>query len=244
MTWSVALESSCPVGAVALGRDGEVVASERLAAGMNHARDMVPVLGRLAAGEKVDLRRLGLVILDLGPGSFTGVRVGVAVAKAIYLATRCPVVGVLATDAVAAQVGERHPEVCVVIDATRGELYTARYRLSEQPGDPARSRFSGAAGAWERFFGPAITRPADLLPTLQPGCYVTGGGLSRYGAVFRTGGFPLAPEADRLPAVEWVHALGWERYRSGLTDDPYGLEPMYLRLPAAEERWRERAGRA
>jgi tRNA A37 threonylcarbamoyladenosine modification protein TsaB len=58
----------------------------------------------------------------------------------------------------------------------------------------------------------------------------------------RAGEFVLAPEADWVPAVEWVHALGWERYRSGLTDDAYALEPMYLRLPAAEERWRERPG--
>jgi tRNA threonylcarbamoyladenosine biosynthesis protein TsaB len=244
MIWSVALESSCPSGGAALGRDGEVVASERLGAGMRHARDMVPVLGRLASGEKVDLGQLGLVILDVGPGSFTGVRVGVAVAKAIYLATRCQVVGVLATDAVTAGVGERHPEVCVVIDATRGELYAARYRPSDQPADPARGRFSGSAGTWERVFGPTIIRPADLLPALGPGCYVTGGGLSRHGDVFRGGALVLASEPGWFPAVEWVHALGWERYGKGLADDPYALEPMYLRLPAAEERWRERGGRA
>jgi tRNA threonylcarbamoyladenosine biosynthesis protein TsaB len=244
MIWSAALESSCPLGAVALGRDGELVASERLAAGMRHARDLVPVLGRLAAREKVDLGQLGLVILDLGPGSFTGVRVGVAVAKAIYLATRCQVVGVLATDAVGARVAERHPEVCVVIDATRGELYAARYQLTDQPAEPARGRFTGAAGTWERAFGPAIVRPAELVTALQPGCCVTGAGLSRYGDVFRGREFVLAPEPDWFPAVEWVHALGWERYRSGLADDPYALEPMYLRLPAAEERWRERSGHA
>jgi tRNA A37 threonylcarbamoyladenosine modification protein TsaB len=160
------------------------------------------------------------------------------------LATRCPVVGVLATDAVTAGVRERHAQVCVVIDATRGELYAARYRLTDQPADPARRHFTGAAGTWERIFGPAIIRPADLLAGLEPGCYVTGGGLSRYGDVFRTGGFPLAPEGDWFPAVERVHALGWERHRNGLADDPYALEPMYLRLPAAEERWRERSGHA
>jgi tRNA A37 threonylcarbamoyladenosine modification protein TsaB len=166
------------------------------------------------------------------------------VAKAIYLATRCQVVGVLATDAVAAGVAERHPEVCVVIDATRGELYAARYRPSDQRADPAHDRFTGSAGTWERTFGPAIIRPADLARALPSGCSVTGGGLGRYAHVFGAGEFVLAPQEGWFPAVEWVHALGWERSQGGLADDPYALEPMYLRLPAAEERWRERSGRA
>lgn len=237
---SVALETSCLVGGVALGTGGVVVVSEHLQPGMRHARDLVPTLGRLARMQGLELGGIDVVMLDLGPGSFTGVRVGVATAKALHLASRCGVVGVLAPDAVVAAVDQSPPEACVVIDATRGEVYAARYRPTDQATNPAQGRFTGSAGTWERISGPTIVRPECLVRTLPPGCCVTGGGLSRYGDEFRSAGFPLAPEEAWLPRVEWVHALGWERLQAGLVDDPYSLEPIYLRLPAAEERWRER----
>ena len=239
---SAALETSCQVGGVALGMGGTLLVSEHFEPGMRHARDVAPALNRLARKQGLDLRRLEVVMVDLGPGSFTGVRVGVATVKALHLATRCQVVGVLATDAVAAAVAQPQPEVCVVIDATRGELYAARYRLTGAPRAPGEGRFTGSTGVWERVSDPSIVRPADLIPTLPPGCYVTGGGLSRYEDEFASAGLLVAPEEDRLPSVEWVYALGWERREAGLTDDPYTLEPLYLRLAAAEERWRERQG--
>lgn len=237
---SVALETSCEVGGVALGRGPEVVAGEEFEPGMRHARDLVPALGRLARERALDLSRLALVMVDLGPGSFTGVRVGVATAKALHLAARCQVVGVVATDVVAAA-AERPPAgLCVVVDATRGELYAARYRPTQEAPAPAQDRFRGAACTWERTWGPGVVPPADLVGTLSADCCITGGALRRYGDEFRSAGFALAPEGEWLPRVRWVYALGWERYQAGLLDDPYTLEPIYLRLPAAEERWREK----
>jgi len=239
---SAALETSCLVGGVALGTGATLLVSENFEPGMRHARDLAPALGRLAHKQGLDLDTLEVVVVDLGPGSFTGVRVGVATAKALHLATRCQVVGVLATDAVAAGLARPRSEVCVVIDATRGELYAARYRATDSPAAPGQGRFTGSAGVWERVSEPRIVRPADLIPTLPHQCYVTGGGLGRYADEFAAAGLPVAPEQDRLPSVEWVYALGWERREAGLTDDPYTLEPLYLRLSAAEERWREREG--
>jgi len=241
---SVALETSCLAGGVALGRGGTVLATAEFDPGMRHARDLVPALGRLARSHGVDLRRLELVFLDLGPGSFTGLRVGVATAKALHLATRCQLVGVLATDAVVAAIPEARGQVCVVIDATRGELYAARYQPFGEAPAPGDGRFTGCAGVWERTLGPAIMRPAELRGQLSPECYVVGGGVGRYGEEFGAAGLALAPRKQWLPSVEWVHALGWERYQAGLTDDPYTLEPIYLRPSAAEERWREKHGPA
>lgn len=241
---SVALETSCEVGGVALGRGAEPTAWVEFDPGMRHARDLVPALARLAERESCDLARLALVMVDLGPGSFTGVRVAVATAKALHLTARCRVVGVVATDVVAAALEGPPAEVCVVVDATRGELYAARYRPTEKPPAPAQDRFRGAACTWERTWGPRIIRPADLIEGLPGDCCIAGGGLRRYGDQFRSAGFTLAPEPQWLPRVRWVYALGWERYQAGLLDDPYTLEPIYLRLPAAEERWREKHRRS
>ena len=188
------------------------------------------------------LAQLELVMVNLGPGSFTGLRVGVATAKALYLATGCRVVGVLAPDAVVAGLAAAAGEVCVVVDATRGELYASRYRPGEEGAAVTWGTFCGAAGTWQRVSGPSIVALDELVGQLRPGCLMTGGGLSRYGDEFRQAGFPLAPEDQWLPRAESVYALGWERHAAGLHEDPYQLQPIYLRAPAAEERWREKHG--
>ena len=239
---SVALETSCSVGGVALGEGGSLLASRSLGRGMRHGRDLVPTVGWLARQHGRDLSRLELVMVDVGPGSFTGLRVGLATAKAFHLATRCLVVGVLAPDAVVAGLPAVTGQVCVVIDATRGELYAACYRPAEDGAEVARGAFTGAAGAWQRSFGPTIVEPAELMSRLDPDCLVTGGGLGRYADDFREAGLPLAPEGHWLPRAEWVYALGWKRHGAGLHEDPYQLEPIYLRLSAAEERWRQKHG--
>ncbi|MCK4301068.1 MAG: tRNA (adenosine(37)-N6)-threonylcarbamoyltransferase complex dimerization subunit type 1 TsaB, partial [Planctomycetes bacterium] len=93
---SLALETSCPVGGVALGTEDTILASQALERGMRHGRDLVPTVRRLTREEGCDLSQLQLVMVDVGPGSFTGLRVSVATAKALHLATHCLLVGVSA----------------------------------------------------------------------------------------------------------------------------------------------------
>jgi len=239
---AVALETSSRVGGVALGRGAELVAVRAFDPGMRHARDLVPPLQALAEEHDLDLNGCQLAIVDLGPGSFTGLRVAVATVKALHLVTRCRVTSVQAPDAVAAALPDRPAHLCVVIDATRGEVSAACYEAVDCPPDPERNRFSGEAGVWQRTAGPAIVKPAALVGELRPECLITGGGLTRYGDEFRRAGFATVPQDRWLPRCEWVYRLGWERFRAGLTDDPSTLTPLYLRLPAAEERWRKLHG--
>ncbi len=143
----LALDTATPTLVVGLarwapGRDAEVLAERAVASGNRHAELLTPAVRAVLADTGATTADLGAVVTGLGPGPYTGLRVGVVTAAALADARGIPVVGVCSLDAIGA--GAR----TVVSDARRKEVYWARY---------------GADGVREA--GPAVDRPADLAPT-------------------------------------------------------------------------------
>lgn len=125
----LALSTSCPRGTVAIAREGQVVARIAYDGGTSHAERLFAAIDQAMAEAGVRRPELSAVACDVGPGSFTGVRVGVASAKGIALALALPVVGIGALEsmahAAAALAGGR--EVLVAVDARKGEVFAAMY---------------------------------------------------------------------------------------------------------------------
>ncbi|HEV7870594.1 MAG: peptidase glycoprotease [Modestobacter sp.] len=143
----LALDTATPTLVVGLARwtDGgpaEVLAERAVASGNRHAELLAPTVRAVLAAGGAAMADLGAVVTGLGPGPYTGLRVGVVTAAALADARGIPVVGVCSLDAIGD--GAR----TVATDARRKEVYWARY---------------GADGA--RVAGPAVDRPADLTPT-------------------------------------------------------------------------------
>ncbi len=132
----LALDSAGPVGSVAVGRAGRVLASELLGERSRHAEDLLPAVARALSGAGADRRDLGGVVLGAGPGSFTGVRVAAATAKGICHALGVSLWPISSLRAVAsetyapAQSGPSGPpDVCTVLFDARGDrVYAAAYR--------------------------------------------------------------------------------------------------------------------
>jgi tRNA threonylcarbamoyl adenosine modification protein YeaZ len=144
----LALDTATPTLVVGLARctpgaPAEVLAERAVASGNRHAELLTPTVRSVLADAGVSMADLEAVVAGLGPGPYTGLRVGVVTAAALADARGIPVVGVCSLDAVGA--GAR----TVVTDARRKEVYWARY---------------DADGA--RVAGPAVDRPADLSPTM------------------------------------------------------------------------------
>ncbi|MBY3555289.1 tRNA (adenosine(37)-N6)-threonylcarbamoyltransferase complex dimerization subunit type 1 TsaB [Modestobacter lapidis] len=143
----LALDTATPTLVVGLARwapgaAAEVLAERSVASGNRHAELLTPTIRAVLAGAGAAMADLGAVVTGLGPGPYTGLRVGVVTAATLADARGLPVVGVCSLDAIGA--GLR----TVVTDARRKEVYWARY---------------GADGI--RLAGPAVDRPADLSPT-------------------------------------------------------------------------------
>ena len=212
-----AIETSGTRGGVALADDGELVGEESFESGMVHGRSLVPALDRLLKKAGIAPRDLGLVAVDVGPGSYTGVRVGVAAARMIALAVGCPVAPIMSLDVLAENAEDLEDFVCPILDARWEQVYAASFRRD---------------WVWLRTNGPAAYKPEELAARLAAETTVFGSGVAAYETVFAR--FPKGPAEWGVPRAEVVARLGWQAFQTGATDECNILRPLYLRPTEAE----------
>ena len=218
----LALDTSGMAGSIALARDGVLLAERSLAqAGRRHARTLVAELASLfvECGSSPD--QCEAIAISVGPGSFTGLRVGVVCAKTFAYATGCQLTPVDTFEAVATGVPAEVHEVAVIDLAQRGELFVGEYHRT--------------ADRWERV-GEITIEPAEAWAAARrPELHVVGPGLAR----LRGSLFPEAaclPVEYDTPQARHVATIGARQLRDGRTVDCWSLEPFYLRRSAAEEK--------
>ncbi len=188
----------------------------------SHRRHTVELLPRLVTAlEQLGLRaeHLSGVAVTRGPGSFTGLRVGMAVAKGLALARGLPLVGVPTLDVVAAAQGADRRPLCAVLQAGRGRICTATYRWQ--------------GGEWRIREGPRLTTWAALAEeTTAPTLFCGEIGPTGAEALASLGELaePL-PAAARLRRAGFLAELAWRRLNRGETDDPATLTLIYLQHP-------------
>jgi tRNA threonylcarbamoyladenosine biosynthesis protein TsaB len=217
------LETSGRSGCVAVALGEDVCVVHRLEESRRHARDLAPAVAEVLAGQGWSPRDLQAVLVSRGPGSYTGLRVGVMSAKALAYATGCALVAVDTFAAVALQTAPEATRVEVLADAQQDKVYVQSY---------------GKVGEGWQPLAPLAVRPfAEWLSTKEPGAWVTGPGLGKWAERLPPGTL-IAPQACWEPQPQSLLRLGLARYRSGERDDPFALEPLYLRPSSAEEQWR------
>ncbi len=196
---------------------------------------LFPAIARLLESADRTIAEVDSVVVGRGPGSFTGVRIGVSAAKGIAQGCGVPLYGVNTLDAVAERFSGRQGLVGVVGDAMRREVYPALYRLSGE--------------RIERLTGDAVTAPAVVAAEwakLREPVLLAGNGLHKYADVFtdRLGeAAMLSPEVLWAPTGESLLMAAW-RARARLTlgdGDPQTVLPVYTRLSDAEEAERTHA---
>jgi tRNA threonylcarbamoyladenosine biosynthesis protein TsaB len=220
------LETSERVGQVAAAVNDRVLALRRLEEARRHNRDLAPAVRDLCAEQGWRVRDLGAVMVSRGPGSYTGLRVGVMSAKALAYATGCALLAVETFHAVAAQAPAAVDRLDVLADAQQGHVYVQSFlRVGEalQLESPLRIQ---PLGDW------LAQRPSDA--------WASGPGLSVYADRLPAGTLVVEKELW-YPQAASLMRLGWERYVRGERDDFWSLEPLYLRPSAAEEKWQTRS---
>lgn len=224
------LETAGRAVSAALVEGSEVLAEAWLAAPQQHCRELISLVDWCLGKAGTTLAAVDGLAVSLGPGSFTGLRIGLATAKALALAVKKKLVGVPTLEAIAAAAPHFAGIVCPVLPSRPGEVYLAFLR---RRGD-----------SWDYLVPPRALPPRDFPSLLPPGeekvllvgeaaplvaSLVEGGAKSRL--------LVADPVAGRLQAARIAY-LGSKKFAAGLADDPLRLEPLYLRPPGITARGR------
>jgi len=226
---ALALETSGRIGSVALVEEGRVLAEEQFPHGLAHAAKILTVIDTLCkklGWKPADLREL---YISIGPGSFTGLRIGVTVAKTLALATGVKLVGVPSVRVLAENAPEEAINLVIVLDAKRGQIFTSRFRRGTRGWDeqePAHlddlQSMLARAPRPVHLLGDGIPQHQQFIPSGDTGVVLT------------------APETWR-PRASVVASEGVRLAAAGTFADPDRLTPIYLRKPEAEEKWEQLA---
>ena len=223
------IETSTAVSSVALGGEQGVVASSLLSRGRGHAEFLVPAVRFLTEQSGVALSSIGGVAVGIGPGLFTGMRVGLATAKGFAQALGVPIVGIASLDLLAFEVRYTSRLICACIDARRGEVFSAFYR--QVPGGVQRI---GEYTVWtpERLAAEVESRIEDVL--------FIGDGALVYRQQLAHGRTEFASQSRAYPNAPALIELALPRFIREETDSLVDLEPLYLRKADAQINWETR----
>jgi tRNA threonylcarbamoyladenosine biosynthesis protein TsaB len=213
----LAIETSGLYGSLAAGVAGpdacDLVAEAPLPHEARSAQTLAPTIQSLLADLSWSPSNLTAVAIAVGPGSFTGLRVGVTTAKTLAWATGAAAIGVDTLDALAfaaASPATSSDRLWTVLDAQRRELFVARY--------------TAAGNEWKRDSPTSRMTAAALTAALLPSDRVVGPPAGEFG------GGVIEPQAAAVLQV------AWRRWRDGAADSVFALAPQYHRLSAAEEK--------
>jgi len=222
----LAIETSHRLGSLALLEGKQVVRQIELPADQRTSQRITPAIKQALDGANWRPTDIDLVTTSLGPGSFTGLRLGVTTAKTFAYACGCQVVGLNSLDVIAAQAPIDAAKLSVVIDAQRQEFYAATF---------SHGNSSQTNGQWTLVTPTQIISREGWLESLDSDTLVTGTGLARCVDIL-AGEIRNCEETQWTPRAETVGRLGFARQQAGTLDDLWSLAPQYYRLSAAEEK--------
>jgi tRNA threonylcarbamoyladenosine biosynthesis protein TsaB len=228
LTRTLIIDTSGRVGQVGVAAGDCVVAVRRLEESRRHARDLTSAVAAVLGARGWRARDVTAVIVGTGPGSFTGLRVGLTSAKALAYAVGCPLYGVPTFQGIIRQLPAEATRTVALADALQGKVYVEEFARTSD------------AGRWESVRPLAIRSFAEWRSEMGPGIWVTGPGAALYGGELE-GAFPLAAAEDREPRAEGLLRSALEepgRWRC----DPALVEPIYLRGSSAEEKRKREEG--
>lgn len=223
MPRALAIETSGRIGSIALAEAGKVLAERQFEHGLQNAAKILLVIDEMVRTAGWQPRSIHHVYLSIGPGSFTGLRIGTTIAKTMWLAGGARIVAVPTVRVLAENAPADAANVLIVLDAKRDQIFTARFERD--------------TGGWiEREPAHLDSLPAALSRSPKP-IWLLGEGIGFHRQFIPDdpGVLQTQPEAWRGRAAV-VARLGFDLAERDEFADPLNLSPLYVRLPEAEEK--------
>ena len=223
----VAVETTARRGGIVLAIGSQVIASQPLAVDRDYAADLIPTTEVLCGGAGWATGSIQQVYVSIGPGSFTGTRIGVTFAKALAMAVGAKAVAVPTFEAIslnALEVPSPPANLVVLMDARGGQVFAEVFRLS-----PGRHDYETARAG-------ELVYLTDLLGNMPHPVAVLGEGVAVHRKALLEAGVLLLPEELSVARAEMVHRVGWRMAQQGQFADIDALVPVYYRLPTPVEK--------
>ena len=223
MSLMLAIETSSRTSSIALCRDASVLATRSFSHGLQNAALILPQIDELFREQSVAPRQIDLVAVSIGPGSFTGLRIGVTLAKTLCFATGARLIAVPSLLVIAHNAPADASYILPLLDAKRDQVFAAVYK-----------RQGGQIG---QELPAQLTTLTDLLAVAPRPLWLLGEGLPTH-----RHHIPADPSLTVLDDSLWppqaatVARLAWELAGQSQFADPYTLTPLYIRKPEAQER--------
>ena len=224
---TLALDTATRVCTVGLVQDGHVLAEYDISVGLTHSEGLMPQLDQMFVRTGIKKENTDRIAVSIGPGSFTGLRIGLAAAEAMAYAWQCGICGVNTLEAMAYNIPVEGVVLVPVLDAQKGNFYAAFYEWTD--------------GELRKVRPVEMADRETLLQQLQA-CgkpVLLMGECEKLMKKELPDGISVAPEQVRLPKASSV-ALAAEDTEPLTGEDVFTLRPYYIRKSEAEELWEKR----
>lgn len=242
MMYILGIDTSSMVATAAVMSPEKLLAEYIVNNKKNHSEKMMQVVDRVLQDSGITPEGLDAVAVAIGPGSFTGIRIGMACAEGMAHVLGKPMVGVNTLDGLAYNLMGENGFICPVMDAQRGEVYTCLYRWE--------------GGKLKKLAEYEVVKAEVLLARLsskKERTVVLGDGVPVLAGASDEKGQKIweaqnlvvaAPPAFAMPRASSIAAAAMDEYARGGFDTCYTIKPFYIRRSHAEEKWEEQHGRA
>lgn len=228
----LAVETATMCGSVALVAADRCIGEYTLQTQQTHSQRLLSGMDHLLGDAGLDWDAIDGIVVSLGPGSFTGLRIGLSTAKGLVLATGKPLIGVATLDGLAAQLPHAPQLLCPVLDARKKEVYAALYRNDDR-------------GGCHRVSDYLVIDPRTLCDRIDEPVLLVGDGVEVYEEVFTGSLGPRAvldPAGAIFPRASVIGRLGQARWQAGDFLEPAAATPIYIRPSEAELLFAEKQG--
>ncbi len=224
----LSLETATIAGSIAIlddctGLIGEVRTDVKIV----HAERLMPSIEWLLKTSKINIEEIDAFAVSIGPGSFTGLRIGLSTAKGFAYATGKPVVPVPTLDAFARTLPFCSHMICPLLDARKNEVYAALYKWEE--------------GFLQKILPETAMHPEQLMEEINEPVVFMGDGIGKYRDLItnslKTNAI-FAPPSRMSPSATTIAEIAIEKIKQGIVTDPVSLIPFYIRKSEAEVNWK------
>lgn len=231
----LAIDTATLVSGVAIANEDKLMAELTLQTRLTHSEVLMPHIQQIMQMTKLEKNQLEAIAVSIGPGSFTGLRIGLATAKTMAYALNIPVIGVstLAAQAYNCQT-TAETLLLPLLDAQKGNVYTAQYRFIDNE--------------FKEITEPSVRNFAELLEEIkdsgQEAMFLGEAAVKNRQAILEAGGkIRLANPHLIMPRAASVAMLGLKKLKIGEVSNVMDLEPFYIRRSEAEVLWEQRNGK-